>query len=77
MLELIEHPLVKSGQRKPLTHTLDPTNARAHHHGSIRRTSGFVQTRLASSMSGRSFPETGRSDTARILHGRVSYLHAA
>ena len=60
-----------------MTRTLDPANARAHHHGSIRRTSGFVHTRLASSMSGRSFPETGRSDTAGILLGRVSDLHAA
>jgi hypothetical protein len=28
-----------------VTHTLDPANARAHHNCSIRRASGFVQTR--------------------------------
>jgi hypothetical protein len=60
-----------------VTRTLDSANARARHNGSIRRASGLVQTRLASSMPGRSFPETGLTDTARILLGRVSDLHAA
>ena len=31
-----------------MTLTLDPANACAHHNGSIRRASGFVQTRLSS-----------------------------
>ena len=31
-----------------MTHALDPANARAHHNCSIRRASGFVQTRFSS-----------------------------
>jgi hypothetical protein len=31
-----------------VTHTLDAANARAHHNCSIRRASGFVQTRFSS-----------------------------
>ena len=50
-LKFIEHQLAKMSHRGILlvTHTLDPATARAYHNCSIRRASGFVQTRFSSS----------------------------
>jgi hypothetical protein len=47
-----------------VTHTLDPATAPAHHNCSIRRASGFVQTRF-SSFGG----TVGLSDTWRCDFG--------